>query len=396
MSRNICDNNDDMPAGSEFDDQIAADAAYDAQFDADDDDAAIESRVPNAAGALAAGAPMGKSVSLAAVTPAPAAAGSLPLEAAVNQLLLAQQDANSLLAHLVSMQTGAHERTLKTLANGANVVTRELHLSCRGSLKQFSENPGAARFIVPEGALPHTHGTLLDVTVVRASSAFPASLMMQASGIKTLAEPTVVSASNVKGVCVIPAKSKDIPRTPIISAVESDAHRKFTELFGEYTVDTLEADLTKLHVKDPTTGVKSVMVNMPADHPVTNFLRAKLDEKKVAYSESWNPKTNSFTFAQAEVNVALAELKHKLMKENSAVSLDKLSFPLVRAEFSPALVKSKAATKERDTWLDTTEIATHIKAGTPANELEKQFHVNAVFSITYAPSPNSLRKVEAN
>lgn len=370
-----------LPAADDFDETYAAEE-YDASFDGAD--AQVDDDNYDAAAApLPSGAP---------IDTHDFATDATAHSSVFSQLLQAQLETNKLLSHVVASnaQNDAHRLQLKALATGANTVTHEVNVYFRGSLQEIAAGNIAPKFVVPAGSLPHSRGTILEATVIDGRSAFPVSFMMDTSGISNLAPPSVVSPSGVKGVCMIDAKCKTIRNTSIVSAVESQAVRQFAVEFPNYTAENLRDEITANVVKSKD-GSKTMFL-VPYDHPVAVCIQQKFESKNISMTPFWSEVVQKYQFAESEVNLAVNEIKKKLVSEDTTVSLDNISFPLKRAIISEANAKDKSVNAWSNQWLDTEEITAQIKSGHPEAELKKTYYVQATLRITYAPAINSARK----
>jgi len=310
-------------------------------------------------------------------------------------LIKLQQHTNTLLAHFISNTVNdAHQRTLKAYSAGSNNVTREVNLFAQGTLRGFADKPHTAVFKVPAGVFPHTNGTLLDVTILERGSVFAASMMLHTDGIKSSAEPTVVSASGVQGVCLIAAKSNSTDKVPIVTSNESEFTRSFKEAWPGVTAENLMKDVSKRLIKKDgkIIGTKYLF---DADHPIASLLIKKYKDAGMDHSKQWSSLNECYTFDEAEVLLAKNDLTKKLVVEDTAVDLDRISFPFTRAVVSEAAMKDRTATAIKNRWLDTEEIGAYIKSGNAEAELDKKGYIWAKARITYAPSPGSERTVAA-
>lgn len=385
----------DMEAQAQAND--SDDEAFDAQLSDDDytnidggidenDDVAVAAQLTSAVSATSA--PMPTAARGFAEAPGVAPAGA-PMSG-FDMLLSAQKTTNTLLSHLVVGQADQHQRQLSALAAGSNAVTREVHLFVKGTLEEFSKDPSKARLVVPAGTLPHTMGTLTDVSVVNAKNTFPASMMLKTVGIKNLAEPGVISPSGVIGVCMIPAKCKEVEKTSIISSVESEFSSNFTAQFPGFTANTLKNKILENEIVGADGSKRSVFL-VPAEHPVAAHILDKYEAKGIDSKPLWSGVTQKYQFENAEVNMAINELKKKLVTENTAVNMDELSFTFERAILSQNAVNDKSALATAKKWVDQHEIEAHIKSGNAAQELSKTNFISLKLNVTYVPAAGSLR-----
>lgn len=395
-----------LPAGAqnsddEFDDQYAnAGQGYDSEYDeAVAEQQQIGTQVaesalsPVSVAAAAAPPAMGGSALAfeAAYGTAPMASMPLDATALIGQMLQTQRETNKLLSHLVlNSVADAHQASLKAMATGSGNVTREVHCFAQGTLDLFSKMPAAARLVIAAGSLPHTKGTLLDVTVIDGSNTLAAALMLSTEGIKNLAEPAVVSPSGIVGVCLIPAKCKALAKTAIISSVVSPFSQQFAALYPGFTADTLKSGLLENPITDKS-GAKKIKVLSPAGHPVTEHILDKYEKNQIDKNDFWSELTQKYSFDDAEVKLAVNELKKKLVTENTAVNLDGISFPFCRAIISDAARNDTSSASHFKKWTDTEEIGAVIKSGNAAAELTKVGYVSLKLSVTYAPAPGCER-----
>jgi hypothetical protein len=266
-----------------------------------------------------------------------------------------------------------------------------VHCFTQGTLEQFAKKPETARLVIAPGSLPHSMGTLLDVTVVDGVNTLAASLMLSTDGIKNLAEPAVVSPSGVTGVCLIPAKCKTVAKTAIVSSVESPFSRQFATLYPGFTAETLKSGLLENPIVDKN-GAKKLKILSPAGHPVTEHILDKYERNQIDKNDFWSELAQKYSFDDAEVKLAINELKKKLVTENSAVNLDGISFPFSRAVISEAARADKSVAAAFKKWTDTEEIGAVIKSGNATTQLSNVGYVSLKLSVTYAPAPGSERK----
>lgn len=375
-----------LPAADEFDEQYDSGAGYDQDFDGAE--AEINDDYDVATAALAAGAELHTGNEFAASSAVNSVGSSTFAE-----LLQSQRETNKLLSHLVasSAQNDAHRQQLKALATGANTVTHDVYMRFQGSLESIAAGKQSPKLVIPAGSLPHTRGTILEANIIDAKNTFPVSLMMGTSNISNLAAPSVISPSGIKGVCMIEAKCKTTQPTAIISAVESQAVRQFAVDFPGYTAENLREEVTRNVVKD-SAGKENVMFLVPQEHPVAVCILQKFEQKRMDISECWSSVVQKYQFAESEVNLAVNEIKKKLVTEDTTVSLDNISFPLERAILNAEKAKDTSVGQHSLKWLDTEEIGVQIKSGHADQELKKLNYVSVKLRLTYSPAINSARK----
>ena len=369
-----------MAAGEEFDegDQFDADGDFDGDFDN------TETRYGGNE-QLAAGAPMG------AAKADVVDEVDLSSMASVNRAILqALNDNNRLLSHLVATQAAnsdAHQRSLKAIASGSNVVEKEIHFYFQGKLADLAADPSKARLTIAKGSLEHTRGTILSMVVKSGSSTFPAGFMMQNDKINNLTKMPVVSQSGVAGVLYIPAKCKSIATKEIISSNESKATRLFAEAFPSYTVDNLQNELIRNPKKDG-----KVTFLAPEKHPVTECILSRYEAKGINIDDFWSELSSKYVFDESEVTMAVNEISKKLISEKTDMSLDEISFPLVRANLSDEVKNNKSSLAPALRFKDTMEIAGVIKSGHAEQELNKIGVIELECLLSYAPAPGSERQ----
>jgi len=329
---------------------------------------------------------------LSAGAPLAGGQGAEPEKTGIDKLIEVNQHLCTLLAHFVSNNVqDAHQRTLKAISSGSNTITHEVNVFVQGSFRAWANDPSKAVFEIPEGAFPHTKGTILEATVLDGGSSASASLMLHSGTIKNHVQPTVVSR-NAKGVCLFPAKSKTIQQTPIITSSESDFSRDFKSQWPTYTAENLMADAVQNPIKDKKGAVITTKWMFDENHPVATLIITKLKAKGINHNHQWSDLNKKFTFDEDEVKIAANELRKKLTVEDTAVDLDSIRFPLTRAIVSKAAANDRSMHAIKNRWLDTEEMTAHVKSGTLENELEKNFSAWAKIRVMYSPSPDSERK----
>jgi len=371
----------DLATGDELD--------YDNQFDGENDD--IEGDFDNTEGRAAPSNNLAAGAAMNAESQASGSDVDYSSSASTNRALhAAMLEQTRLMAHLVAnsaYSADAHQRSIKALAAGSNIIEKEIHFFLKGSLAEFAADPSKARLCIEAGTLDHTRGTILSMVVKNGSNTMPASFMMQNDKINNLTKMPVSSQSGVPGVLFIPAKCKSISQKEIISSNESQAIRQFAEAFPNYTADNLQSELIRNPIKD---GVVKVLA--PEKHPVTECILTRYEAKGIKHDDFWSELNQKYIFDEAEVSVAVNDISKKLISENTAMSLDEISFPLLRANLSKGAKNDKSANGISQQWKDTMEIAAVIKAGHAEQELNKVGYITLECLLSYSPSPGSERK----
>lgn len=381
-----------MPAGDEYDEAgDAFDNEFNTEANLDDDNHEL----------AATGAPLGNEyeddVVVGEQQPTYASGGSM------SEVVATLKEQNVLLSQLVMMQSqsDSHKRSLKAMASGSRNITVTANVHLQSTLQELAANPSMACLKIPSSIFNHTSGTLLEVALTTGSQTFPVSWLVHTKGIANLAPPSVGSPAGEKGVCYIKAKTPTIPYTSIISSNESDAVREFQETYPGITADNVMKGI----IENPETdergepvlnenGKPKMKYMTPRNHPITDLILTKKEKLGLKPEEFYSALGKKYHFDEADVNLAANEIRNKLTKESTAVSLDNISFPLTRGVLSEKAKADSSAQSWRMKMLDAFEMPSHIKSNNTDAELTKSHSIHATFVITYSPAPNSEKNAE--